>query len=477
MGKGLGMGVKSRACALSALLLTAGVPGLVLAQAKLLAFPGAEGYGRFAQGGRGGEVYQVTNLNDSGPGSLRDGLSKPGRTIVFRVGGVIRLGERLVVPERTTLAGQTAPGGGITIYGNGMAYNTQHVMTRHLRIRMGKVGDSEKDAVGMAEGHDMIWDHVSISWGRDGTFDANPSSGKWIGRITLQNSIVGQGLQTHSTGGLLIADSGASVLRSLYVDNNSRNPKARRLTQFVNNVIYNWTASAYILGDTEGRSDGYLVGNYFITGPNTDGGTLDSPTPQYHVYALGNRYDSNRDGVLNGRLLAQGDFGTATWQATPSADFPKVAEQSAEAAFAALVKNAGANRWRDAVDSIMLAEVMSLGKVGKQIADEAELNLPNQVGLVPSGTAPPDSDADGMPDAWEKAHGLNSLLADDRNGTQLSEDGYTNLEMYLNELAGDPVVFKATVGVRAQRQAKRQAQRFFARFSAWDGLGRPIKPE
>lgn len=425
------------------LLLSALVSIALPTTAQLVAFPGAEGYGRFAKGGRGGEVYHVTNLSDAGAGSLRDALSKGGRTIVFEVGGVIKIADRLIVPANTTIAGQTAPGGGITIYGDGVAYNTTNVITRHVRIRMGKIGTSGKDAISIANGNDMIWDHVSVSWGRDGTFDANPDTDKWIGRITLQNCIVGQGLQTHSTGGLMIADSGASILRSLYIDNNSRNPKARRITQFVNNVVYNWVTSGYILGDTEGRSDGYLVGNYFIPGPSTNGGTLDSPTPTYNVYAVGNLYDSNKDGVLNGTELGKGAFGTATWVTIPSVNFPKVTELKADSAFRLIFKNAGANRWRDPVDSFMLWELASIGKKGATISDEVSLGLPNVVGNIPGGTAPKDTDRDGMPDAWETKYGLDPNLATDRNLATLSTEGYTNLEMYLNQLAGDPVVFKS----------------------------------
>lgn len=411
----------------------------------LPAFPSAEGFGANAIGGRGGEVFHVTNLNDSGTGSLRDAFSKAGRTIVFDVGGVIRIQERLIVPDHTTIAGQTAPGGGITIYGNGVAYNTNNVITRHVRIRMGKVGTSGKDAISIANGHDMIWDHVSVSWGRDGTFDVNPDSDP-ITNITIQNCIIGQGLQTHSTGGLMISPS-ASILRTLYIDNNSRNPKARQTTQFVNNVIYNWTVSGYILGDTEGRSDGYMVGNYFITGPNTNGGTLDSPTAAYHIFATGNYYDSDKNGTLNGRLLGKGDYGVATWETTPSVSFPAVKELAADSAYRLVFKNAGASRWRDAVDSVLFYQLASLGKVGAQISDEASLGLPDIVGKIPSGVALTDTDRDGMPDAWETAHGLSISNAADRNGTQLSVDGYTNLEMYLNELAGDLVVYKITTAI------------------------------
>lgn len=401
---------------------------------ELVAFPGAEGFGRLATGARGGDVYHVTHLNDSGSGSLRDAISAPNRTVVFDVGGVIQLEERLVFLNNQTIAGQTAPGGGIVVYGNGTSFtNANDTIVRYMRFRMGALGDSEKDTITIARGHDMIFDHCSISWGRDGNFDVNQESGYELYAITLQDSIVSQGLQSHSTGGLLVAD-GVSVLRSLYIDNNSRNPKARQTTQWVNNVAYNWVASGYILGDTSGRSDGYLVGNYFIPGPETDGGTLDSPTSSYHVYASGNWYDSDKDGALGGRLLEPGDFGSATWETAPSAEFPPVTELSAEEAYAHVLERAGASIWRDQVDDYVIAELTSLGTRGATISNEEALGLANAVGNIPQGTAATDSDQDGMPDAWESDLGLDPSDAEDRNSDR-NGDGWTNLEEYVNSLA------------------------------------------
>jgi hypothetical protein len=400
----------------------------------VVAFPGAEGFGRFAIGARGGDVYHVTNLTDSGAGSFRDAISKPNRTIVFEVSGVIEVGERLIFEKNLTIAGQTAPGGGITLYGNGTSFtSSNHTIVRYLRFRMGKIGESGKDTITIARGHDLIFDHCSISWGRDGNFDLNQESGYELANITLSDSIVAQGLQTHSTGGLVNA-AGVSVLRSLWIDNNSRNPKARQTTQWVNNVTYNWVASGYILGDTSGRSDGYLVGNYFIPGPETDGGTLDSPSSAYHVFAAGNVYDGDKDGALGGRALGQGDFGSVTWETAPSVEFPKVTEMTAGEAFAHVSAKAGASKWRDEADDYVLAELASLGKQGKTISDEASLGLSNVVGNVPGGAAPPDVDRDGMADAWETAHGLDPSNAADRNADR-NGDGWTNLEEYVNSLA------------------------------------------
>ncbi|HMA92421.1 MAG TPA: pectate lyase [Polyangiaceae bacterium] len=399
-----------------------------------LAFPGAQGFGRCAIGARGGSVYHVTNLNDSGPGSLRDAISVSRRTVVFDVSGVIKLTSRLVFKSNLTVAGQTAPGGGIVIYGDGTSFSAaNHTIVRYLRFRMGINGESGKDTVGMANGHDVIWDHCSISWARDGNLDLNQESGSELYNLTLQDSIVAQGLQTHSTGGLVV-NAGTSIIRSLYIDNNSRNPKARGTTQFINNVVYNWVVSGYILGDTSGRSDGALLGNYLIAGPETKGGTLDSPTPEYHVYAAGNYYDSNRDGTLNGRLLTQGDFGSATWETKPSVEFPEMPVMTATEAFQYVTDHAGASLYRDAVDSYVLRELASLGDQGKTISDEASLGLSQAVGEIPTGTPPKDTDQDGMSDAWENAQGLDPADANDRNDDQ-NGDGWTNLEEYINSLA------------------------------------------
>jgi hypothetical protein len=401
------------------------------AASDTLAFPGAEGFGRYATGGRGGEVYHVTNLNDSGTGSLRDAISKTDRIIVFDVSGVIKIESRLVFKSNQTVAGQTAPGGGITIYGNGTSFSgASNTIVRYIRFRMGKIGTSDKDTVTIANGNDIIFDHCSLSWGRDANFDLNRSSGEELYNITMQDSIVSQGLQTHSTGGIANT-TGTSIIRSLYIDNNSRNPKARGTLQFVNNVLYNWVASGYILGDTSGRSDGAMIGNYLIAGPETKGGTLADPTDSYYIYAEDNYYDSDKDGILDGRLLGEGDFGTATWCTTPSVDYPEVSALSAQEALTYVSNNAGASLWRDKVDDYLMDELLSYGTKGATISDETSLGLTNTVGNIPSGTTPTDSDGDGMPDSWEDKNGLDSNNYDDCL-LDSDNDGYTNIEEYIN---------------------------------------------
>lgn len=169
--------------------------GAATLQAQQLAFPGAEGFGRYATGGRTGSVYHVTNLNDDGPGSFRDAVSSPNRIVVFDVAGVIRINSRISVSPNLYIAGQTAPGEGVTIYGNGLSFSgADNTICRYLRVRMGINGQKRADAIGISHGKNMIFDHVSAAWGRDETFSI---SGKHPEDITIQNSIISQRHPVH----------------------------------------------------------------------------------------------------------------------------------------------------------------------------------------------------------------------------------------------------------------------------------------
>ena len=194
--------------------------------AQQLAFPGAQGYGRFATGGRGGTIYHVTNLNDSGAGSLRDAVSQPNRIVVFDVCGVIRLNSGLVFSGNSTILGQTAPGEGIQVYGDRVSFSgANNLIVRHMRFRMGKGGTSGKDAAGVANGRNMIFDHLSVLWGRDECFSISwDNKGTEPTDITIQNSIIGQGLQTHSCGGLVQTNGGVTLYRNLYIENGMLTP-------------------------------------------------------------------------------------------------------------------------------------------------------------------------------------------------------------------------------------------------------------
>ena len=404
--------------------------------AQQLAFPDAEGFGRYASGGRGGEVYHVTNLNDDGSGSFREAVSQSNRTVVFDVGGVIDISSRIVIKKNITIAGQSAPGQGITIYGNGLAFNDDsgNNIIRHIRIRMGINGDSGKDAIQISAGQNYIFDHVSVSWGRDGTVDIN---GSGIDNVSLQDCIVAQGLHSHSTGGL-VQSGKTSIVRCLYIDNHTRNPKVKGVNEFINNVVYNWRVAGYILGDTEGESAANIMNNYFIAGPETgDTAPFNRSTPSFHAYVSENWYDSNVNGILDGSDVDSTVYGSITFEASPY-DYPGVEDlKTPSDAYNYVISNVGASRTRDEVDGYLIEELTSLGTKGTIISNESENPIEGAVGKVYGGSVPADTDLDGMPDEWETNNGLDMNDPEDRNG-DLDNDGYTNLEEYLNELALKP---------------------------------------
>ncbi|KAF1816441.1 pectin lyase-like protein [Eremomyces bilateralis CBS 781.70] len=394
-----------------------------------LAFPGAEGFGRYATGGRGGSVYTVTNLKDSGPGSLRDAVSKTDRIVVFAVGGTINIESRIVVSKSVTILGQTAPGGGITTYGNGWSFsNADNTIARYIRIRMGKGGDARKDGIALAEGSNMIFDHLSVTWGRDETFSISGD----VSNITIQNSIIGQGLEPHSCGGLIQTDGGVSLFRNLYIDNKTRNPKVKGKNDFTNNVVYNWGGGgAYIAGDSDGKSSANIIGNYFISGPSSSGGAFTRGNANFNGYVLDNFYDPNKNGALDGTALgaSSSNYGGMALASTKF-DYPAPEKiLGATDAVAHVLSSVGASKVRDPVDTLLINEVKSWGKNGKLISDEKASPV-NGPGVVASGAAAKDSDGDGIPDDTETKLGSSPSVADSIE----VKDGYTNVENWANSL-------------------------------------------
>lgn len=410
------------------------------------AFPGAEGFGANAKGARGSAsptVYHVTNLNDSGAGSLRDAVSTSGRVVVFDVGGLIRVGSPIVFASNLTIAGQTAPGGGVTLYGNRVSFSgASNTICRYLRFRMGIDGDDGADAVGIASGSDMIFDHVSASWGRDETFSI---SGDTAIRITLQDCLIAQGLRIHSAGSLMQTSGGVSILRTLYADNWMRNPKIKGVNDYINNVVYNWGGGGgYIpAGDSAGDSYANMVGCYFIGGPETGAGRSPflSGNTNYRLFHSGNLQDLDLDGVLDGVAVTDSSFPTLQLVGTRFAYPAPTTELSAPAALAWVLDRAGASHRRDRTDDYVVAEVRTHGTGGAFIYDEAEMG---GVGTVAAGLKQADADNDGMPDWWEQAAGTNPALAD---ATALGIDGYLNIERYLNALVvgGVPGAFITSI--------------------------------
>lgn len=423
------------------LSLLAAMP--VSAADELLAFPGAEGFGRFTTGGRGGEIYHVTNLNDSGPGSLRDAISKSNRIIVFDVSGVINIKSRLVFKSNQTILGQTAPGEGIQIYGDGVSFSNAHnLIVRYLRIRMGVSGSSGKDAAGSADStHDQIFDHLSVLWGKDECFSIS-SNNKATGpsNITIQHSIIGQGLQPHSCGGLIQTDNGVTLFGNLYIENKTRNPKVKGLNQFVNNVLYNWgSGAAYNMGgDSAGESWAEITDNCFIAGPWKGTAPLIGGNENFKFVGSGNYYDSNRNGVLDGALYT-GTGGGAKMNSIAELEaagapkkFPEIASRlSYDKALERVIESVGASLpVRDEVDQYVIDELASFGKLGSTGGISTEKSLPHKgTGTLYGGYKPLDSDGDGIPDEWEIANGLDPNDASD--AAKIAANGYANIENYV----------------------------------------------
>ncbi|KAF3037673.1 hypothetical protein E8E12_007282 [Didymella heteroderae] len=375
---------------------------LLASTASALAFPGAEGFGKDAIGGRNGKVYVVSNLNDSGAGSLRDAVSQPERIVVFQVGGLIKIKERIVVSKRVSILGQTAPGEGITVYGNGWSFsNADDAIVRYIRIRMGKGGTSGKDAATIAEGNNMIFDHISVSFGRDENFSINGAAAN----ITIQNSIIAQGLETHSCGGLMQTElgKGISLFRNLYIDNKTRNPKVKGTNDFINNVVYNWGGGGgYIAGDSTGQSEANIIGNYFISGPSTSVTAFTRGNENFKGYVEKNFYDFDKDGALSGTELGASSSNYGGMVIT-TAKFPHPAPAkvlSAADALTLVVSSIGASKVRDAVDTRLIAELKSYGKMGQLISDEgaAPMNFP---GAIDGGVKWTDTNGNGIPDDVE----------------------------------------------------------------------------
>ena len=406
--------------------------GFAGAQTSLTAFPGAEGFGAAATGGRGGEVYHVANLNDSGPGSLREGVehaTRP-RTIVFDVGGYIPLKSVLHIGSNLTIAGQTAPGEGIGLRDSEVSLSGAHnVIIRYLRFRQGLAEKQDKkSAINLTGAGDIMLDHVSIQWGRWDTVDMNDCT-----NVTIQNSIIGPGVAPQRFGCLCQSEN-VSFIRNLWISNQSRNPKAKGRVQYVNNVVYNWGVTGYVGGHSGADHSADLIGNYFIKGPSSNDHFVGEFKPTDHIFQSGNFVDLDRDGELNGRPVVPADFGggadAPTLVAAPTNPSPlPVTADSATGAYQKVVAGAGCSLHRDAVDRRLIEDLTSLGKRGQTVHDPAEMG---GFGEIAGGKTLPDTDGDGIPDAWEIANGLNPNVAD---GNKLAASGRTQLEEYLNSLA------------------------------------------
>jgi hypothetical protein len=424
-----------RCCGATAIVIATMAAGEAVAAP--LAFPGAEGFAAMVTGGRKGQVYHVTTLADSGAGSFRDAVSQGNRIVVFDISGVIKPTDVIVVAgDNITLAGQSAPGDGITIYGRETSFSSRsNIIVRYLRFRQGMTdaSGSAKKTVNITDGQNMIFDHVAIQWGRWDNFGITGTSST----VTLQNSIIGEGVPPQNFGSIIDGEQDITIAHNLWIDNNERNPKFKANGECINNVVYDWGTGGGIIGGHSG-TDWYedYIGNYLIAGPAAVDKFFTFYTNTDHAYQTGNMVDVNKDGQLNGRAVISADFqGTSppTFETAAHSKPPvPVTVLSAEDAYARVVAQAGTCQHRDAVELRLIGQLTSLGTKGAIIANESDVGGQPAVTQVtrPAGF---DTDGDGMPDTWETAHGLNPNSAGDGSGD--SGDGYTNVEKYLNELA------------------------------------------
>ena len=435
------------------------------------AFPGAEGSGELARGGRGGDVYHVTNLNDSGPGSLREGIrSATGpRTIVFDVSGTIYLNSRLVINKAfLTLAGQTAPGDGITVAGwHTVISNTNNVIVRYMRFRVGDVNcpNYQDDALTVDKSTDVIIDHVSASWSVDETLSVTESN-----RVTVQWSFITESMKnschekgSHGYGSLIRYGNGVVTFHhNLYAHHNSRNPRVGDNIglDFVNNVVYDWGGEAGYSGEaSEGTTRLNYVGNYFVAGPSTPASrrarAFSGGSTNTQIYQSNNLIDGNVNGVRDSVDTDWAMFtGAYTRQQPARFDFSQVQTDEARMAYERVLNFAGHSLVRDAVDARITSEVRNEG--GSHIDSQNQVGgWPNLQTLPP----PPDSDQDGMPDAWEMTHGLNP--ADPADGAVLNPSGYSNLEVYLNSLVSPVDVTNQLTIQRGALISTRSTSRYF----------------
>ena len=464
-------------------------------QEKTPAFPGAEGFGRYVTGGRGGKVYHVTNLNDAGEGSLRWALNQNGaKTIVFDVSGTIHLKSSLDISKgNVTIAGQTAPGDGICVADYPMQIKTNNVIVRYMRFRLGNKnvqvnGADGWDGFGGFDQSDIIVDHCSVSWSIDECLSIYGNK-----NTTVQWCLVAQSLQdaghskgSHGYGGNW-GGSGASFHHNLMAHHESRVPRLgpRYTTQLDermdmrNNVFYNYCGNGCYGGEAMNVN---IVNNYYKPGPGT---AQIGTTKQERIAGLGIRTESYITSYPDyaptlhvwGKYFVEGNvnpkYNAVTndnWQygiynqinassndglyneevkdsirLSQPIDYVVTTTHTAEQAYEKVLAYAGASLHRDTFDDLMVSDtregLATYTGAGnhKGIIDSQEDNRPADASddwsawpTLNSAPAPADTDRDGMPDDWEAANGLNPNDASD--GAITTSDGYTNLEHYLNSI-------------------------------------------
>ena len=442
------------------------------------AFPGAEGHGRATTGGRGARVYYVTNLKDDAQqGSLRWAINQTGpRTIVFAVSGTIELNTSLrIVNGDVTIAGQTAPGDGITLRNYPVSVDADNVIIRFLRFRMGDTAQQEGDALGGRFHKNIIVDHCSMSWSTDEcvSFYQNENfTLQWcIIAESLRNSVHGKG--SHGYGGIW-GGKNASFHHNLMAHHDSRNPRlgeyngdAFALTDLVdvrNNVYYNWQGNSTYGGEAMNVN---IVNCYYKPGPATtkkerivsidiekeEGMATQDIWGKFYIagnYMAGSSratQDNWSYGVFNQFHHSYGTIAEEVKESirqTVPHNPGLVTTHSAIEAYKWVLGYAGASKSRDTVDARIVHDVETGTATfmnGGNGSVNGIIDTQEHVGGWPElrSVAPPtDTDRDGIPDVWEKKNGLNHELISDSWACSLN-DNYTNLEVYLNSLVSDIV--------------------------------------
>jgi len=444
------------------------------AYAQPIAFPGAEGYGKYATGGRGGKVLIVSNLQDDGAGSLRNAIQVNGpRIIVFAVSGTIHLASKLIITSNVTIAGQSAPGDGICIADYPVSMVGNNIIIRYMRFRMGDKnqkggmvnGNGGDDAFGGTRNRNVIIDHCTMSWSTDEVCSVYAGDS-----LTLQWNLISEPLnysyhfetgdkdyEHHGYGGIW-GGRHASFHHNLFAHCGNRTPRfdGNRNIQpdieradFRNNVIYNWASNNTYAGEGGNYN---IVNNYYKFGPSTTPaakGRVVNPykkppsIPFGKFYVNGNYVDGSPDVTNNNWLGVTMNDGTDADKEqakaiTPFA-FAIVPTQTAIEAYSAVLKYAGAIfPVRDTLDQRIINDVRN--RTGRIIDVQGgylhgtEYNLTvNAWPTLKSSAAPKDSDKDGMPDSWEIKKGLNNADASDATKHKLDKN-YTNIEVYLNSL-------------------------------------------
>lgn len=414
---------------------------------EVLAFPGAEGFGKYTTGGRGGAVFVVSTLNDHGPGSLREAIGKKmARTILFSVSGTISLESQLDINQGDlTLAGQSAPGDGICIRNYPVRINADNIIIRYMRFRMGDEKKVQGDAFYGMRHKNIIIDHCSMSWSTDecSSFYDNEN-------FTMQWCIISESLNAsvhekgeHGYGGIW-GGMGASFHHNLLANHNSRNPRfcgaryhkkpEREVVDFCNNVIYNWGINSSYAGEQGNHN---MINNYYKPGPATPQSKaeriLNPWSPFGKFYVQGNVVvGSPKVTADNWAGGVQGDHVDSAFSDKP---IPVIAidTQSANEAYEKVLRHAGASFKRDKVDARIVKEVESgATSFGVNGIINSQVDVGGWPELISSSPLE-DNDEDGLPDRWEKKNKLDPKDVSDATEFTKSRQ-YTNLEVYLNSI-------------------------------------------